>query len=192
MFCVWQEDAAAGEAVEGSSRGGPGLLQSRQHLHASPGLWESHRLPPETSHHRSGPQRQACASETLIPVSVDLHLNSAPFYVETFVLLQDRGRPCVLESGKCPHCTGEPRPSHALCWETPGNLQRGESTELFPRCVFCLSMFWCSELLNFHHSVVKSASFICFVSPDWGQERRADGPYECVWPPNGSRPELQH
>lgn len=163
MFCVCQEDAAAGEAVEGSSRGGPGLLQSGQHLHASPGLWESHRLPPKTSHHRSGPQRQvAMRSRDINPCECWPSFKLCPFLCWN-VLLQDRGRPCVLESGKCPHCTGEPRPSHALCWETPGNLQRGESTKLFPHCVFCLSMFWCSELLNFRHSVVKSASFVLFL-----------------------------
>lgn len=33
-----QEDAAAGQAAEGSSRGGSGLLQSGQHLHAPAGL----------------------------------------------------------------------------------------------------------------------------------------------------------
>lgn len=123
-MCVFQEDTAASEAVKGSSCGSPGLLQPGKHLHTPPGLWESHRLPPQTPHYSTGPQWQVEG----LPMSP-----SCPTWApggrisEVCYLMQDRGGTSVLESWKCPHCTREPWSSHPLCRETPGNLQRGEA-----------------------------------------------------------------
>lgn len=48
------------------------------------------------------------------------------------------------------------------------------------------------EILNVNVPVVKVTRFEFVFVPDWGQERRADGPHERVRSPDGSRSELQH
>lgn len=47
-------------------------------------------------------------------ILVDVDRRRRRELTKVLVALQDRGRPSVLESGECTHCTGEPRPSHAL------------------------------------------------------------------------------
>lgn len=42
-----------------------------------------------------------------------------------FYLLQNWWRKSMLEFRECIYCSGQSWPSHALCWEAPGDLQRG-------------------------------------------------------------------
>lgn len=96
------------------------------------------------------------------------------------LLLQDRGGPCMLESGKCLHCTGEPWPGHALCWETPGDLQRGTSMVTIVLKDVTGS---CNANMN------AANGFVCSFL-DWWQKWGAHSSYERVWSSNGFGSEL--
>lgn len=74
-----QENSAAGQAPEGQGGGSAGLLQPGKHLHVAAGLWEGHRLPPQTSGHRSGSQRQVQAA-----AGKSFFFSFTPVFVELF------------------------------------------------------------------------------------------------------------
>lgn len=163
-MCVSQEDTTAGEAAEGSGRGGPGLLQPGKHLHAAPGLRESHRLPPQTPHHSPGPQRQ------VHPVCRVKNPKPGPIRGPIRVLKCVFG--CRIGEGRA-------------CWSL-GNAHTalGNHDQAMHFAEKHLEI--CKEVKESSlHSLLlsspqqpKTSSAMCVVLLDWRPKRGADGSYE--------------